>query len=93
MVDQLQELYNNGFAGSCTPNFCADDCVWPGDTDGAVRIRDLLPLAVGLHQTGPPRTGPMLWAPNDAYDWGPSVNGAWDYKHINTNAMRVMVVR
>ena len=86
-VDDLKEVYQNGFNENCSSQVCKDDCVWPGDlnTDGVVNHCDLLPLGVGWEESGPIRVGPLSWAPHDAIDWGQSLGGQFDFKHIDGN--------
>lgn len=87
-VDQLHQLYEENFAGSCTHSAsCTDDCVWPGDFDrnGIVSVHDLLPLGVGWKAEGPTRPGLVNWAPHTADDWGISLDNQYDFKHIDAN--------
>ncbi|MEM8585309.1 MAG: hypothetical protein AAGF87_13605, partial [Bacteroidota bacterium] len=71
-LDQLQNLYDNGFSVSCTPLNCIDDCVWPGDlnNDGIANCVDLIALGFGYEETGPIRDLPVMWAPLPAESWG-----------------------
>lgn len=91
-IEQLQAMYDNQFVGACSYTPCPDDCVWPGDLDrdGIVRPRDILPLGIGWGTTGEKRPGPVTWAPHQAPDWGLTVNGDYDFKHLDAHGNGVL---
>lgn len=71
---------------------CADDCVWPGDTDnnGRANVWDVLPIGLAYGEEGPARGVPNnLWIPQQANDWEDSLilanNSSVNYKYIDTN--------
>lgn len=72
--------------GGC---YCVDDCVWAGDInyDGRVNMKDLLPLAHHLGETGAARTGATTrWDAQSSSGWGESIEGTTiDLKHADTD--------
>lgn len=62
------------------------DCVWPGDAnaDQASNYYDLLNISLGFGTSGPPRPNASLyWAGQPAPDWGNTLPGGINYKHLD----------
>lgn len=69
---------------------CANDCVYPGDTnkDGLSNFQDLLQIGLGYGTTGTPRNeenNSLEFEPTPAVDWGTTTLDGVDYKHLDCN--------
>jgi hypothetical protein len=88
-VSEIQDQYDQGFSGLCTPlsAACVSDCVWPGDlnADGIANYCDLLALKPGLGADGTTRGGPLNWAPRSSDNWAESLPSSVNYKHIDAD--------
>lgn len=86
-VAELQTLYNLGWENSCSPTFCEDDCVYPGDlnADGIANYVDLVALHFGWGATGPQRSGPHIWAPRLGGNWAGEQPLGPNQKHLDGN--------
>jgi hypothetical protein len=88
-VSEIQDQYDQGFDGLCTPltEVCQSDCVWPGDlnADGIANYCDLLALKPGLGTDGTTRGGPLNWAPRSSDNWIESLPSNVNYKHIDAD--------
>ncbi len=77
------ELSIEDVANPQSDTLCAgSDCVWPGDTnrDGAVDMRDILPIGLTMGETGPARSGGSTsWYGQYATDWNSLSQTALDY--------------
>lgn len=84
---ELQAAYFTEFTNTCAYTACADDCVWPGDTDrdGIVAPRDLLAIGGAWGDTGPARDEFVNWAPKNAIDWGVFTYLGDDQKHADAD--------
>ena len=64
------------------------DPVWPGDTDddGDVDGEDLFPIGFAFGERGPQRpNSDWFFHPQPILNWGQTLPGASDYKHIDTD--------
>lgn len=73
-----------------SPQCAGNECVWAGDTnrDGAVDVRDILPIGLCMGEVGPVRqNGSVAWYGQYSTNWNslfPSGLGV-DSKHIDTD--------
>ena len=77
--------------GGC---YCVDNCVWAGDInyDGRVNMKDLLPLAHHIGESGQSRTGATTdWDAQDAAEWARTIDGTvTDLKHADTDGNGIL---
>ena len=80
--------------GAGAESDCADDCVWPGDTnkDGAVDMADFLTIGLYTGNTGTPRltAAPEMWCPQAAEDWDQTDNAGVNRKHVDANGDQII---
>lgn len=86
-VAALQSLYDTGWENNCSPTFCEEECVYPGDlnADGIANYIDLVALHFGWGATGPQRTGPHIWAPRPGGNWAEEQPLGPNQKHLDGN--------
>jgi len=75
--------------GTSTTEYCQNDCVWPGDTDGdgVVSVKDMLPVAACIGVPGVERSNPNTdWDAQYGENWSnPYEPSPADLKHIDTD--------
>lgn len=101
---QLEVIACNDDLGICdtmlyvfiweAPEICANDCVWPGDTDkdGVVDVSDVLYLGLAYNEDGPTRNypDPTLWIAQSAENWNATFENGIDYKNADCDGNGVI---
>ncbi len=83
------EVYVKLDPNSANTNYCLDNCVWAGDTDGdgVVSVKDVLPIAMCMGVSGIERSNATTdWEAQFGNDWSnPYESSPVDLKHIDTD--------